>query len=69
VGKALSSFRKASSDLKNTINEEVRMEELKSIKDDIVPKGSDLVDSIYPPREEGEKPPETDGKEEGRKQE
>jgi Tat protein translocase TatB subunit len=63
LGKALAQFKRASNDLKQTLDEEMRAEELKSLKEGGITDVSACADSIYPPRETEEKPSDADGKE------
>jgi TatA/E family protein of Tat protein translocase len=61
MGKALAQFKRASNELKQTLDEEMRAEELKTLKDGVITDSSAYADSIYPPREmKKEKPPDAD---------
>lgn len=59
LGKALGEFRRATDDLKNTIEREVRLEELKEIGPSLVPFESVSRDvaGVIPSAAEGEGPP------------
>jgi TatA/E family protein of Tat protein translocase len=59
LGKALGEFRKATDDLKNTIEREVRLEELKAVAPSMLTPVESIarVDSISPPVEPLVEPP------------
>jgi len=57
IGKALGEFRRASNDLRRTVEEEVAVEDLRQVKREI----SEATTAAVPPTPEGEKPRETEG--------
>jgi Tat protein translocase TatB subunit len=61
LGSAIASFRKASLDLKNTLDEEIKAENVKTIKESMDVPNVETIDSIYPPQTDRELP-DDDGK-------